>query len=124
MLKKGALCGLGQTAANPVLTTIRYFRKEYEAHIKQKRCPGGVCKELVTYSIDPELCKGCGKCINVCINNAISGQKKQAHSIDQELCLKCAACYDVCPFALFVSFVTVVVQIPREYKYHLRLFFP
>ena len=97
-IKETALCGLGNTAPNPVLTTIRYFRDEYEAHIRDKRCPAGVCKSLITYSIDPEKCTGCTVCARNCPVDCISGQRKQTHVIDQEKCIKCGMCYSVCNF--------------------------
>ena len=93
-----ALCGLGKTAPNPVLTTLRYFRSEYEAHIFEKRCPAGVCKELITYNIDPEKCTGCGVCLISCAHGAISGEKKQPHVIDTGLCQKCGICRSECRF--------------------------
>ena len=93
-----ALCGLGKTAPNPVLTTLRYFRSEYEAHIQEKRCHAGVCKELITYSIDPEKCTGCGVCLKSCAHGAISGEKKQPHVIDADLCQKCGICRSECRF--------------------------
>lgn len=98
MVKDSALCGLGQTAPNPVLSTIRYFRDEYEAHIKDKRCPAGVCKALITYMIDEEKCTGCGKCKRVCPVGAISGEKKETHKIDPEKCIRCGACIASCKF--------------------------
>ena len=95
-VKLGSLCGLGQTIANPVLTTTRYFRDEYEAHIFEKRCPAGVCKDLITFYIDPEKCPGCTLCYKPCPTNAISGAKKQVHVIDTEKCIRCGICYEVC----------------------------
>jgi NADH:ubiquinone oxidoreductase subunit F (NADH-binding)/NAD-dependent dihydropyrimidine dehydrogenase PreA subunit/(2Fe-2S) ferredoxin len=98
ILKEGALCALGSTAANPVLSTIKYFRQEYDAHIRDKRCPAGVCSELITYSIDPEQCTGCGRCVKACPAEAIVGEKKQPHSLDPEKCIKCGSCFEVCKF--------------------------
>jgi NADH-quinone oxidoreductase subunit F len=91
-----ALCGLGKTAPNPVLSALRYFRTEYEAHIKDKKCPAGVCKALITYSIDPDNCNGCGVCIRGCVHGAITGEQKQAHVIDGRLCHKCGICRSDC----------------------------
>jgi len=93
-----ALCGLGKTAPNPVLTTLRYFRPEYEAHVKEKKCPAGVCKALITYSIDPDKCNGCGVCLRECVYGAITGEKKEAHVIDSQLCQKCGICRSECKF--------------------------
>jgi len=93
---QASLCGLGKTAANPVLSTLRYFREEYEAHIKSHQCPAGVCKALIEYSIDPERCTGCGRCIRACIHGAISGEKKEPHVINPELCQKCGICRGEC----------------------------
>jgi NADH-quinone oxidoreductase subunit F len=93
-----ALCGLGKTAPNPVLTTLRYFRPEYEAHIKEKKCLAGVCKALITYWIDPDKCNGCGVCLRGCVHGAITGEKKQAHVIDVQLCQKCGICRSECKF--------------------------
>ncbi|MCD6553147.1 MAG: NADH-quinone oxidoreductase subunit NuoF [Chloroflexi bacterium] len=101
-VKGASLCGLGQTAPNPVLTTIRYFRDEFEAHIKEKRCPAGVCRELIEYSIDAEKCTGCGRCVRVCPQEAIVGEKKKPHVLDPALCIKCGACYEVCKFGAVV----------------------
>jgi NADP-reducing hydrogenase subunit HndC len=92
-----SLCGLGQTAPNPVLTTLRYFRGEYEAHIKEKRCPALVCKALISYTIDPQLCGGCSVCAKNCPSNAITGEPKKVYTIDQAKCTKCAICITVCP---------------------------
>ncbi|GBD98573.1 NADP-reducing hydrogenase subunit HndC [bacterium BMS3Abin07] len=97
-VKAASLCGLGQTAPNPVLSTIRYFRDEYEAHIHEKRCPAGVCKNLLTYSILEEFCKGCTMCARVCPAGAIVGEKKKPHKIIQEICIKCGACFETCKF--------------------------
>jgi NADH:ubiquinone oxidoreductase subunit F (NADH-binding)/(2Fe-2S) ferredoxin/Pyruvate/2-oxoacid:ferredoxin oxidoreductase delta subunit len=93
-----SLCGLGKTAANPVLSTLRYFRDEYEAHINHKECPAGVCKALIEYFIDPEKCTGCGTCKRACIHGAISGEKKEVHVIDTALCQKCGICRSECKF--------------------------
>lgn len=93
----GSLCGLGQSAPNPVLTTIRYFREEYEAHINDKKCPAHQCKDLITYHIDPERCKSCGLCAKKCPVKCISGEKKQPYVIDQSKCIKCGSCLEACP---------------------------
>jgi NADH-quinone oxidoreductase subunit F/NAD(P)H dehydrogenase (quinone)/NADP-reducing hydrogenase subunit HndC len=98
MVKDSSLCGLGQTAPNPVLSTLRYFRDEYEAHITERRCPAGVCKALITYRIIEEKCTGCGKCKRVCPSGAITGEKKEVHTIDPETCIGCGACISECPF--------------------------
>lgn len=97
-VKENSLCGLGQTAPNPVLSTLRYFRHEYEAHIVDKVCPAGVCKGLVTYNIDPDKCKGCTLCARVCPAGAISGTVKNPHTIDKNKCVKCGACIEKCRF--------------------------
>jgi len=96
-VKDASMCGLGQTLPNPVLSTLRYFRDEYEAHIKEKRCPALVCKNLIQYYIDPDRCVGCLKCFKTCPVEAITGELKYVHIIDQEKCTKCGQCLEVCP---------------------------
>lgn len=98
IVRDGSLCGLGKTAPNPVLTTLRYFRHEYEAHVLNKKCPAGVCKNLQDYFIDPEKCKGCGLCAKICPAEAISGNKKEPHEIDTSKCIKCGTCIEKCKF--------------------------
>ncbi|HIU42799.1 MAG TPA: NADH-quinone oxidoreductase subunit NuoF [Candidatus Ventrousia excrementavium] len=102
-IKENSLCGLGQTAPNPVLSTLRYFRDEYEAHIKEKRCPAGVCKKLIGYEIIADNCKGCTACARVCPVGAISGEVKKPHSIDKTKCIKCGACIEKCKFSAIVK---------------------
>jgi NADH:ubiquinone oxidoreductase subunit F (NADH-binding) len=93
-----ALCALGSTAANPVLTTLKYFRHEYEAHIRDRYCAAGVCKSLFNYEINPDTCTGCGVCRKRCPVDAITGEAKQPHAINLETCIKCGACYDACRY--------------------------
>jgi NADH-quinone oxidoreductase subunit F len=102
-IKSSALCALGQTAPNPVLTTLRYFRDEYEAHINDKRCPAGGCQALLTYAVVADKCVGCGVCIKACPVNAITGEKKKAHVIDPKACVKCGACVPKCKFDAIVQ---------------------
>ncbi len=97
-IKKNSLCGLGQTSPNPVLTTLRYFREEYEAHIRDKKCPAKQCKALIKFTIDPEKCVGCTMCAKNCPVKCISGSVKKPHEIDQALCTKCGTCKSVCKF--------------------------
>jgi len=97
-IKDASLCALGGTAPNPVLSTIKYFQDEYESHINEKKCPAGVCKALITYTIDPEACKGCRLCAKNCPQEAITGEAKEPHIIDQDKCIKCGVCFDACKF--------------------------
>ncbi|MCK5426315.1 MAG: NADH-quinone oxidoreductase subunit NuoF [Thermodesulfovibrionia bacterium] len=97
-IKASSLCGLGQTAPNPVLSTIKYFRDEYEAHINDLKCPAAVCKELIEFTIIEDICTGCGACLRACPVRAITGEKKKPHSISADICIKCGACFDVCKF--------------------------
>ena len=98
-VKATSLCGLGQTAPNPILSTMKYFREEYEAHVLQKKCPAKVCKNLLTYSIVEDFCKGCGACFKACPAGAITGEKKKPHRLNSDKCIKCGACFDVCKFS-------------------------
>jgi NADH:ubiquinone oxidoreductase subunit F (NADH-binding)/(2Fe-2S) ferredoxin/NAD-dependent dihydropyrimidine dehydrogenase PreA subunit len=103
-MTEACLCALGKTAANPVLSTLRYFREEYESHIKDKSCAAGVCRELIKYTIDPQVCTGCGACLKACPHNAITGEPKQPHVINDQTCVKCGICKDTCKFeAISVS---------------------
>jgi len=98
VIKDTSLCGLGQTAPNPVLSTLKYYRHEYEAHVKEKRCPSLKCKSLIRYVIDPTKCVGCTACARVCPVKAISGEVRKPHSIDNEICIRCGSCIEVCRF--------------------------
>ena len=97
-LKSNSLCALGQTAPNPVLSTLRYFRDEYIAHIVDKKCPAGVCKDLLRYRIDADKCRGCTLCARTCPNDAIIGKVREARVINQDKCIKCGACMEKCRF--------------------------
>jgi len=97
-IKRGALCGLGQTAPNPVLTTLRYFRPEYLMHVTEKHCPAAVCTELIEYRVVPDKCTGCQRCVSVCPTGAITGPRAEPHNLDASKCIKCRACYEICRF--------------------------
>ncbi|NLJ77037.1 MAG: NADH-quinone oxidoreductase subunit NuoF [Peptococcaceae bacterium] len=103
VIKSSALCGLGQTCPNPIATTLRYFKEEYVAHIKEKRCPAGVCNRLLQYTILEDKCTGCGVCLRACPSGAITGEKKKPHTIDIDLCIKCGACVKRCKFDAIVK---------------------
>jgi NADH-quinone oxidoreductase subunit F len=115
-VKAGALCALGQTAPNPVLTTIRYFREEYEAHINEKRCPALSCASLISFYILPDKCQGCGICLRSCPADCIAGDKRMVHVIDQEKCIKCGTCLEVCPerFGAVVKVSGETIDVPNE----------
>ena len=102
-IKANSLCGLGQTAPNPILSTLKYFRDEYVAHVVDKKCPAGVCKALLSYVIEPDKCKGCSLCAKKCPVGAISGEIKSPFTIDTEKCIKCGVCMDSCKFGAIVK---------------------
>lgn len=111
-VKSTSLCGLGKSAPNPVFSTLKYFRDEYETHINDKFCPAGVCRPLVAYEIDAEACTGCGLCIKVCSQDGISGEKRQPHTIDQVACIQCGECFDACRFDAIIVKPRSEVQAP------------
>ncbi|MDD5339448.1 MAG: NADH-quinone oxidoreductase subunit NuoF [Dehalococcoidales bacterium] len=115
-IKSGSLCQLGQTAPNPVLTTLKYFMDEYKAHIEEKRCPARVCAKMIDYYILPDKCQGCGICARTCPVEAITGDKRMVHIIDQKKCIKCGACYDSCPprFNAIAKVSGEKVKVPKE----------
>ena len=102
-IKDNSLCGLGQTAPNPVLSTLRYFKDEYISHVVDKKCPAGVCKSLLRFEIIPEKCKGCTMCARTCPAGAISGTVKHPHVIDPDKCIKCGACMEKCKFGAIIK---------------------
>ncbi len=102
-MRSASLCALGLTASNPVMAAIKYFREEVEAHIVDKKCPAGVCTNLITLRVDEAICDGCGECVKVCPSGAIQGKQKSPHRIDQVLCTHCCACKDVCPVEAVIS---------------------
>jgi NAD-dependent dihydropyrimidine dehydrogenase PreA subunit len=102
-IRDTSLCGLGQTAPNPVLSTLKYFEDEYIAHVKDKKCPAGVCQKLVTYEVIADKCKGCTACARVCPVGAIAGTVKEPHVIDTKKCIKCGACIEKCKFNAIVK---------------------
>jgi NADH:ubiquinone oxidoreductase subunit F (NADH-binding)/(2Fe-2S) ferredoxin len=110
MVKQGSLCGLGQTAPNPVLTALRYFRSEFAAHVVDKRCPAAACRDLVTFRIIPERCTGCQMCVKVCPTKAIIGPRAQVHNLDQAKCIKCRACYEICRFDAVAGDAIIMVS--------------
>ncbi len=98
-MASASLCGLGQSAAKPILSTLKYFREEYESHVRDKKCHALVCRALLKYTIDPETCTGCLACVRECPAEAIRGEAGEPQELDQELCIKCGRCYEICKFA-------------------------
>ena len=114
-IKSTSLCGLGQTAPNPVITTLKYFRNEYEAHVVEKRCPALICRELIEYSVVKEKCTGCQRCVSVCPTGAITGPRAEAHNLDQSKCIKCRACYEICKFDAIAG-DAIVIRSKEQYE--------
>jgi ferredoxin len=109
-MQLGSLCELGKSAPNPVLSTLRYFRSEYEAHIRDKACPAGICRELTAYEIVEEKCDGCHACFKACPVDAITGVVKEKHEIHHDICISCGACFDVCPTQAIRTFPKIELQ--------------
>jgi NAD-dependent dihydropyrimidine dehydrogenase PreA subunit len=106
-MQLGSLCELGKSAPNPVLSTLKYFRDEYEAHIADRACPAGICRELTAYEIVEDLCDGCHVCFKACPTDAITGTVKELHVIHHDACISCGACFDVCPTEAIRTFPKV-----------------
>jgi NAD-dependent dihydropyrimidine dehydrogenase PreA subunit len=108
-MQLGSLCELGKSAPNPVLSTLTYFREEYEAHVRDRACPAGICRALTAYAIAPDVCEGCHSCFKACPVDAITGTVKEVHVIDHEACIACGACFDVCPSGAIRAFPKVAL---------------
>lgn len=113
-VKRGSLCGLGQTAPNPVLTTLKYFRNEYLIHVKEKHCPAAICRELIEYRVIPSKCTGCQRCVSVCPTGAITGPRSEPHNLDPSLCIKCRACYEICRFDAIAGDAIIISSGPED----------